>query len=381
MPRPPLQIGTWGRIARKELEPGLWWARARFRDHDGRTRLLEARAATGAKAERALIAAMTQRATAASGDLSPTTRLAALADYWLRTEIDGSSRAHATRERYRDVVENQVAPGIGGLMIREATVAALDRYLREVAEQVGPASSKLCKTVLSGMLSLAVRHNALQANPVREVSKIATEPPDVRALSVEEVHALRAQLRADKKAVRGDLPEVVDMMLATGARIGEVLALRWSDVDLGQGTVAITGTVIRVKGQGLTRQDTTKGKKVTRLKLPPFAIALLLDRSVNGLPGGPWDVVFPSVHGGLREVATVEHQWRMFRSRHPEWKWVVPHTFRKTVGTAIDRASSSSDAAAQLTHSSDAVTKRHYIEKPDVGPDNTATLQRFADWI
>jgi integrase len=301
-----------------------------------------------------------------------------LADLWLRTEVDGSKRAHTTRDRYRDVVENQIVPGIGGLLLREVSVGALDRYLRTVAAEVGPASAKLCKTVLSGMLSLAVHHNVLQANPVREVSRIATEPPDVRALSVEEVHALRAQLRGDKKAMRGDLPAVVDMMLATGCRLGEVLAMRSSDIDLAAGTAAIAGTVTRVKNQGLTRQDTTKAKKVTKLRLPPFAIALLPDRSVNGLPGGPWDVVFPPANGGLREVATVEHQWRMYRARHPEWKWVVPHTFRKTVGTAIDRASTSADAAAQLTHSSDAVTKRHYIAKPDIGPDNTAILEQFA---
>jgi site-specific recombinase XerD len=150
----------------------------------------------------------------------------------LRTEVESSTRAYTTRQRYRDVVENQVGPGIGGLLIREATVAALDRFLRAMAEDVGPASAKLCKTVLSGMLSLAVRHNILQANPVREVSKIATQAPDVRALSVDEVRALRAQLRADTKAVRGDLPAVVDIMLATGFggdpvddRIGQDLSL------------------------------------------------------------------------------------------------------------------------------------------------------------
>ncbi|MDR0626550.1 MAG: hypothetical protein LBG11_04695 [Bifidobacteriaceae bacterium] len=68
----------------------------------------------------------------------------------------------------------------------------------------------------------------------------------------------------------------------------------------------------------------------------------------------------------------------MYRDRHPEWKSVTPKTFRKTVGTAIDRAANSKDAAAQLTHSSDAVTKRHYIEKSDAGPDNTAILEAFA---
>ena len=68
MSRPPLQIGTWGKISRDEVSPGVWRAMARFRDFDGVTRKVEARAAAtskndkGGKAERLLIAALTDRA-------------------------------------------------------------------------------------------------------------------------------------------------------------------------------------------------------------------------------------------------------------------------------------------------------------------------------
>lgn len=49
-------------------------------------------------------------------------------------------------------------------------------------------------------------------------------------------------------------------MLATGVRIGEVLALRWADVDLAtvHPTVTICGTIIFVKGKGFLRQEWTK---------------------------------------------------------------------------------------------------------------------------
>ncbi|MDF9877481.1 integrase [Cellulosimicrobium cellulans] len=379
MPRKPLPVGTWGRISRTKADAGRWVARARFRDDDGVTRKVEAWGRSGAAAERALVVAMTDRAAQTGADITPMTRLSALGDYWLRTEIDGSSRSTNTRQRYRDIVEKQVVPGIGSLLVRECTVAAMDRYLRRVTDEKGAATAKLCKSVLSGMLTLAVRHNAAPSNPLRDVSPIESEQREVRALSPDEVKALRAALLVDKRAVRADLPALVDVMLATGARIGEVLALRWSDIDLEAGTVAITGTIVRVKGQGLTRQDTTKGRKVRRLVLPQFAVALLLARSVNGLPAGPWDVVFPTAQGGLREVTTVERQWRNFRERNVAWKWVSPHTFRKTVGTMVDRERGTGDAAAQLGHSSHRITTRHYVETADLAPDVSDVLQRFSE--
>lgn len=374
-----MPIGTWGRIARTQYGPGHWVARARFRDDDGVTRKVEAWGKSGAAAERALIVAMTDRAASTGADITSSTRLSVAADYWLRTEVDTSKRSTNTRQRYRYVVENFIQPGIGGLTLREATVAAIDRYLKKVAAETGPASAKLCKSVLSGVMTMAVRHGAVPTNTVRDVSQIEAPQKEVRALTMDEVKALRVALAADKAAASVDLPLLVDMLLATGARIGEALALRWDDVDLDAGTVAITGTVVRVKGQGMTRQDTTKGKKVRRLQLPPFAVAQLLERSVTGPYGGEWNLVFPSAVSGLREVTTVERQWRVFREKHPAWKWVSPHTFRKTVGTLIERERGLGDAASQLGHSSEKITQKHYVQMRELAPDYRDVLERFSD--
>ena len=200
MPRRPLPIGTWGRISRTEVECRRWVARARFRDPDGVTRKVEAWGKSGAAAERSLVLAMTDRATMSGTDLSSATRLAALGDYWLRTEVDTSKRSTNTRQRYRYVVETFIVPGVGGLTVREATVAAMDRYLKRVTDETGAATAKLCKSVLSGMMALAVRHNAAPANPLRDVSRIESADNEVRALSFDEVRALREALRVDQRA-------------------------------------------------------------------------------------------------------------------------------------------------------------------------------------
>jgi integrase len=353
-------------------------ASARFRTATGDTVRVRRWGHTGAQAERALIKALKETVATAGDDLSPRTRVRDLADYWLRTEVEPSERAYNTKSRYAQTVKNQIKPGLGGLMVREATTAVIDRFLKAATARYGDETARGCKTVLSGMFGMAARFDLIPANPVREVSRIAAKKPEVTSLTTAQVQRLRSQLAQDAKSVRGDLPDVIGVMLATGCRVGEAIALRWQDVDLKAGTATITGKIIRKTGQGLFREDTTKGKKTTRLQLPDWAVEMLKARTARRLPGGEHGLVFPTADAEPREVRTIEHQWMAFRLRHPEWKDVPTRYFRKTVGTTTAEALGEAAAAAQLAHSDPAVTRRHYIATPDQGPDVREALKGFS---
>jgi integrase len=54
-----------------------------------------------------------------------------------------------------------------------------------------------------------------------------------------------------------------------------------------------------------------------------------------------------------------------------------PHSFRKTVATLLDRERTTADAAAQLGHSSPAVTRTHYVQKAHQAPDVTDVLDKL----
>lgn len=118
-----------------------------------------------------------------------------------------------------------------------------DPVIARIKKDVSPSTAKSCRSVISGVLGMAVRYGAVTSNPVREVERIemgAKKAP--RGLTEEERVAWLTQLWNDEKAIRKDLPDLTFFMLATGVRIGEVLAAIWSDVDFEAGTVAINHT-------------------------------------------------------------------------------------------------------------------------------------------
>jgi integrase len=170
-----------------------------------------------------------------------------MAARWL-ADIDGSDRAPGTKRLYRFVTASYLLPAIGDLRLREVTVPALDRLLTSVHSAHGPAAAKTTRSVLSGILGLAVRHGLLATNPVRE-TPARRGPRDSRrrprALTIEETHQLRVRLADDPTAVRQDLPDLVASLLGTGLRIGEACAVRPTDLDVDAGTLTVAGTVTR----------------------------------------------------------------------------------------------------------------------------------------
>lgn len=398
MARQRIEIGQWGKISTKQQPGGRHRAWARYRDQDGQTRTVQAFGGSGAEAERRLRAALHERSHMVTADLSPATDIATLGEAWL-TELEAVGEVSPqTLAQYRADVERTIcAPktGIGGLLLREATTSRVDRFLKSISSK-HPAKARRIKVVLGGMLGMAARHDAITENPVRETARIKGSAKTVRALSVDELAVLRrrVQLWESGAPIDGEdsahvgrprakgLLDLVDILLGTGARIGEVLALRWSDVDLSTtpATVTIAGTVVRLKGKvadggGLVRQSRPKTDSGYRtVKLPSFARDTLMRLSVNAEPT-PDDLVFPSASGTLRDPHNVRRQWR--DARGEQFAWVTPHSFRRTVATLIDREATTEDAASQLGHSGTAVTRKHYIEKAAAAPDLTAVLNKL----
>lgn len=380
MARPRLELGTWGKITRTESAPGKWRARARFRGFDGKTRLVEAWEASGNKAQRKLEAELRARAQVMGGDLDRETRLHELGRLWL-AEAKASNLTRQTLNEYENMLTKYIDPALGQYAIREASVGTLDRFLKSIGKDK-PATAKQVKVVLGHMFGLAVRMDVIATNPIKDTVLPVKPTPEPRPLNRDEVLALREGIYEwmTEKGTRGpkrapDLLDIVDMLLATGMRVGELCALRWDDVDLGaeSPSLVITGTVVWNKGEGLTRQPHRKGsKRYLRVFLPEFAVAILMRKQVEAMPS-QWNTVFPSSTGTLRNPHNLRRQIRDARAA-AGFGWVTPHTFRKTVLTEIERVRGIEEAAAQAGHKGTEVTQRHYVRGRDEAPDNTEVL-------
>ena len=366
MPRPPLVIGTWGKIRRVEREKGRWVAYARFRDHDGVTRLIERTGSTAQKAEDSLKQSLTERLTLTEDDITRNSTLKAVAEVWFAEEVAGN-RALNTERRYREILNVVVLPGLGGVRMHEINVSRLDRFLKAVVSTRGGATALLCKSVLSGVIGLAARHGAISSNPLRDVATIRKTTPEVRALDMETLRDLRSKMYANELAVLRDVVEPTDFMLGTGVRIGEAFATRWADLllDSEEPTALVHATVVWVNKRGMLIQENPKTKtSVRRLTLPEW-LADVLRRRRDSQPVNELDLVFPSALGTVRAPSAYRRQWRELRETIG-YEWVEPRTFRKSIATLAGDAEKASE---QLGHSGSDITKKHYIEKTHRGPD------------
>jgi integrase len=369
MTRPRTPIGTYGAISVVEISPGKWRARTRYRFDDGRLRQVErfADGRTGSKAKSALQSAIVDIESGSTTGLTGSTRLSALAEEFLiRKASDGV--AQRTIDTYRWAVETVIAPesgrsGIGELTIREATTERLDRFLSTVSASRGNGAAKTCKSVLSGMLGLAVRSGAAKTNPVRDVGRISRANNGATAITTAEMPALLSRVRTDAELKTLDLSVLVEFLAGTGARISEALAMQWDRVDLEGSAITITKNVVRAKGRGLLLQDHTKTEAGMRTIAIPSGLTELLRRRQAEQEPNDGNLVFPSVMLKVRDPNNTLRDWRLNRDRigAPGSSF---HSFRKYVATTLDAAGlSARDIAEYLGHSRPSLTQDTYMSR------------------
>ncbi|WP_203927870.1 site-specific integrase [Virgisporangium ochraceum] len=299
-----------------------------------------------------------------SHDLNPDTKLSAVATAWW-AQFCESDCSPGTKRVYRERLDAQIIPSMGNVRCRELTIGGVERFLQAVKRNHGAAITKTTRTVLSNICAYAARHDAIDHNPVRETSPLSVKPKKgaAKALTVREVNQLRALMSYDDRAISRDLPALVDVMAATGLRIGETLALVWEAIDLNAGTVEVRGTIIRIKGQGLAIKPEPKTEAGYRtLMLPTWCRdQLKARRARNDRDWGSLNLVFPSAVGTLRDPSNVDHHLK------DAFTWagvpdITSHIFRKTVATLMDKAGLSARAGAdQLGHAQVSMTQNTYF--------------------
>ncbi len=199
-------------------------------------------------------------------------------DYWLEHVVKPTRRP-ATVSLYETCIRLHLKPGLGRHELRRLSVAAVQRFLNGKLRQVEPGESirlvHVLRQVLSAALSRAVREELVSRNVARLVELPPWEAAEVFPWSSDEAMAFLAAAHADPL-----FPAFVFLLLY-GMRRGEVLGLRWSDID--GGTVRVRQQVQRIKGELLIGPVKTRAGKRDLPLLGLAADALMIRRGTQFL--------------------------------------------------------------------------------------------------
>lgn len=382
MSRPRLTIGTFGEITTRRRPSSRIEARARYRDWDGATRLVQASGDTAAAATHALKAKCVDRNLIApsAGSLTADSPFPDLVAYWLE-DIELEDRlATATRQLYERDMRTLVLPAFKDLTLREIGVARCDQFLKRLAKD-SYSKAKHARVVLRLALALAVRHEVLLRNPVDHVARLHREVRMPDAFTTEEITAIRAAISYWEagRDVSGPKPDgqlgaIIEVMLGTSARIGEVLAIRRRDIDLSVPYVRITGTIISPKGEPTARQDHPKTARSRRtIQLPEFTATAVQFRLKQLDTINPDALLFCSREGTPLTTNNVRRQLRHVMNI-AGIEGVTPHKFRRTVATTINESAGVELASQLLGHTDPAITIKHYIRRNETVDPMTAGL-------
>jgi integrase len=323
-----------------------------------------------------------------SGDLTADSPFTQLVSVWLDDLDLTGAIAPSTRALYERNMRQLVMPAFENLTLREISVRKVDQFIKTLAATKSYSTAKQARTVLSLAFGLAVRYDALRANPVRDTARLRKPPTQATALTVDQVESIRKAVRDWRRGSGvpgpppdGQLEQIIEVMLGTSARIGEVLAVRKCDVDVTgtPATVRICGTIVSPAGKPTHRQHQPKTLSSTRtVSVPSFAAEVLRQRLVVLAKEDADHLIFFSRN---HTPLTTNNVRRRLRNVLDEAgiSGVTPHSFRRTVATVLDRAGGADLAAEMLGHTSSDITKQHYIERNDsVNPLTAEILESLA---
>jgi integrase len=236
--------------------------------------------------------------------------------HWL--EADAERRvAGKTAARYRGIVEKNIIPKLGHVPVRMLTAVHIEAFEAELLREgwVKPISGRKVEgqdgtavkekrglsvqtvlhvhRVLSEALTHAVRVGVLLKNPAKQVRPPHPPSPEIKILDRNEITVL---IRAAKAT---DLYVPVLVAVTTGIRRGELLALRWSDIDLKATTLTVNQSLERINGEFRFKSPKTSTSRRT-ISLPMRAVdalrehhrAQLEERFQLGLGRDPHGLVF-----------------------------------------------------------------------------------------
>ena len=207
----------------------------------------------------------------------------------------------SSHQTYRGYIDHHIAPNIGKIPLEKLSTMDLQKLYRklmnkgrveriESKDQPKGLSAKTVRNinqVISSAMDFAVAQKIISENPCKAVSLPKVEHKEMQTIPAEQLQAFLTEAKAT------GVYEMYYIELATGLRRGELLGLKWQDIDWKNGIIKVRRQIARVDGQIVEAPLKTKNS-YRAVSISPQAIEVLREqkRKTNDA------YVFPSPNGG-----------------------------------------------------------------------------------
>ncbi len=345
---------------------GSWSGELSYRDVDGSAKRRTVYGKTQTEVRTKLKDAR-QRLAAGAPVKDATMTLGCWIEEWIGKALEASDRKQATKDLYAGIARSHLVPLLGGTALDRLRPSDVDALIvRKRQAGLSPSTIRTIYTVLRASLDVAVRDGLVHRNVALAVKRPTVERRDATYLSVEQAQQLLGALRGDR------LEPLYRLMLATGLRRGEALALHWRDVDLDAASARVRWTLSRTsKGLEIGEPKTERSRRT--VPLPRSAVATLrthwLRQTSERQAAGPaWTdcgLVFTTEIGTPLEPRNVLRRFDAL-ARKAGLEGVHLHTLRHSAASFLLAAGTHTKVVQEhLGHSSYAITADVYSH---VGP-------------
>ena len=252
--------------------------------------------------------------------VSPSLTVAAYLDAWLAGRRDAGAIRATTATAYAVVIRAHLSPRIGGIpLVRlgREQITSCYRDLRASGRADGDAGGLSQKSVYNVHLVLrkalgdAVDEGFLEVNPAVRAWTAPRAVAAMRTWTEDEAAQFLRMAAGHPDAA------LYRLALATGMRRGELLGLRWRDLDLGAGSLSVRQQVVRAAGSLRVGPPKTSASR-RRIALDPDTVEALrghrrlqvVERLQAGRGQSGDDLVFGRLDGAPRDPDVVSHNFR-----------------------------------------------------------------------
>lgn len=242
----------------------------------------------------------------------PQQTLAQFLEYWLENVYKVSVRL-TTYRNCRILVDRHIIPGLGHIKLQKLTTQQVQTfYAKKLKDGTKASRVRNIQNALHSALEYARRARLVSINVCGDVRLPPREEPKQQPLTSEQATLLL------QKVKEHELEGLLTLALATGMREGELLGLRWSDIDFTKGIVQIERTLTYVTGHGCVEGRPKTAKSKRRIVLPQLVVDVLKHHRATQLEkrlvaGSAWvdrDLVFPDHDGDYLISVTLLRRFR-----------------------------------------------------------------------